>query len=78
MENPLLFFKNIKNNNVHYQLSPDELEDKTLELGMGQLTNSGALAVNTGEFTEDPQKTATLSKIILPKKKFGGGYQYPF
>ena len=36
---------------VHYQLPPDELQSKTLTLGQGVETNSGTLAVQTGEFT---------------------------
>lgn len=36
---------------VHYQLSPEELHQITIEKGMGVEASSGALAVNTGEFT---------------------------
>jgi len=41
----------IKHNNVHYQLSPSKLQEITLEKNMGKEASSGALAVNTGEFT---------------------------
>ena len=41
----------ITHDNINYQLSPDELHDITIELGMGKEASSGALAVNTGEFT---------------------------
>jgi phosphoenolpyruvate carboxykinase (ATP) len=37
--------------NLHYQLSPEELVQDTLRIGEGVLTNTGALAINTGEFT---------------------------
>lgn len=37
--------------NIHYQSSPEELVQDTLRLGEGVLTNTGALAIRTGEFT---------------------------
>ncbi|WP_121354516.1 phosphoenolpyruvate carboxykinase (ATP) [Flavisolibacter nicotianae] len=37
--------------NIHYQLSPDELVQDTLRIGEGSLTDTGALAIQTGEFT---------------------------
>jgi phosphoenolpyruvate carboxykinase (ATP) len=44
--NPLHFGKK-----VHYQLLPEELVSQTLELGQGMLNNTGALCVDTGNFT---------------------------
>lgn len=41
----------IKNATVHYQLTPDELHQITLDSGQGIEDSSGALAINTGEFT---------------------------
>lgn len=41
----------IKASKVNYQLSADELIQQTLELGQGQLSDSGALCINTGKFT---------------------------
>lgn len=38
-------------NNIHYQSTPDELVQDTLRLGEGTLTDTGALAIQTGEFT---------------------------
>lgn len=35
----------------HYNLSPEALEDITIKEGLGLISASGALAVNTGEFT---------------------------
>lgn len=37
--------------NIHYQSSPEELIQDTLRMGEGELTDSGALAIHTGEFT---------------------------
>jgi phosphoenolpyruvate carboxykinase (ATP) len=36
---------------IHYQSTPEELVQDTLRLGEGVLTDSGALAIRTGEFT---------------------------
>ena len=36
---------------LHYQLSPEELIQDTLRLGQGVLNDTGALVINTGEFT---------------------------
>ncbi len=41
----------IKNAKVHYQLSPEKLHEATLEKKQGVEADSGALAINTGEFT---------------------------
>ena len=41
----------IKNAKVNYQLSPETLHDISISKGLGVETSSGALAVNTGEFT---------------------------
>ena len=41
----------ISNAIVHYQLSAEELQAKTVELGMGRETANGTLAINTGKFT---------------------------
>lgn len=40
-----------KKENIHYQLSPDELVRDTIRLGEGVLSDSGALVIRTGEFT---------------------------
>jgi len=37
--------------NIHYQLSPEELVQDTLRIGEGSLSDSGALVIRTGEFT---------------------------
>lgn len=40
-----------ENVNIHYQLNPDELVEQTLIRNQGVLNNTGALCINTGEFT---------------------------
>ncbi len=37
--------------NIHYQLSPEELVEQTVNRGQGKLNDTGALCINTGEFT---------------------------
>lgn len=36
---------------AHWNLSPEDLVNKTLELGQGELNDTGALCVSTGKFT---------------------------
>jgi phosphoenolpyruvate carboxykinase (ATP) len=36
---------------IHYQLNPEELECAVLQRGEGELSDSGALVIRTGEFT---------------------------
>ena len=37
--------------NIHYQLSPEELVQDSLRIGEGVLNDTGALVIRTGEFT---------------------------
>ncbi len=39
------------NNPVHYQETPEQLSNSTVALGQGVLNDTGALLINTGEFT---------------------------
>lgn len=48
--------------NVHYQCGPDELVQDTLRRGEGVLTDTGALAINTGEFTGRSPKDKFIVK----------------
>ncbi|MEY2638926.1 MAG: phosphoenolpyruvate carboxykinase, partial [Bacteroidota bacterium] len=36
---------------IHYQLQPDELSEHTLLRGQGEVNETGALCIRTGEFT---------------------------
>ncbi|HEX8316244.1 MAG TPA: phosphoenolpyruvate carboxykinase (ATP), partial [Flavisolibacter sp.] len=46
---------------IHYQLTPEELVQDTLRIGEGVLTDTGALAIRTGEFTgRSPQDKFTV------------------
>ena len=37
--------------NIHYQLTPEELVHQAIERGQGELNDTGALVIKTGEFT---------------------------
>ncbi len=52
----------IENADVHYQLSPEELTAQTLALKQGCLSDTGALVVNTGEFTGRSPKDKFIVK----------------
>ncbi|MDB5232210.1 MAG: pckA [Chitinophagaceae bacterium] len=51
--------------NIHYQLSPEELVQQALTRGEGKLNSTGALCINTGEFTgRSPQDKFTVKDAI--------------
>ena len=56
----------IKNTeNIHYQLSPEELVQDTLRMGEGVLNDTGALVISTGEFTgRSPKDKFTVKDEI--------------
>ncbi|MEM7381936.1 MAG: phosphoenolpyruvate carboxykinase (ATP), partial [Bacteroidota bacterium] len=69
----------IKNERVHYQLSPDELHEITINKGMGQEASSGALAVSTGEFTgRSPLDRFIVKDEITEDKIWWGKINIPF
>ncbi|GAA4959893.1 phosphoenolpyruvate carboxykinase (ATP) [Algibacter aquimarinus] len=57
----------IKNAKVQYQLSPEELHKITIKKGQGVEASSGALAVNTGEFTGRSPKDRFIVKDDITK-----------
>lgn len=60
---PAFLHEALKNiSNVHYQLSPEELEEQTIVLGQGKLSSTGALVINTGEFTGRSPKDKFIVK----------------
>ncbi|GGD90222.1 phosphoenolpyruvate carboxykinase (ATP) [Planktosalinus lacus] len=69
----------IKNAKVNYQLSPDELHKITIEKGQGVEANSGALAVNTGEFTgRSPKDRFIVKDAVTEDKVWWGNINIPF
>ncbi len=69
----------IKNAKVHYQLTPDQLHDITLQKGMGKEASSGALAINTGEFTgRSPKDRFIVKDEITQDRVWWGDINIPF
>jgi phosphoenolpyruvate carboxykinase (ATP) len=50
---------------IHYQLSAAELAEQTLKRGEGELNNTGALVIKTGEFTGRSPKDKFIVKDSL-------------
>lgn len=69
----------ITSEKVSYQLSPDELHRITIEKGMGKEASSGALAVNTGEFTgRSPMDRFIVKDARTEDKIWWGDINIPF
>jgi phosphoenolpyruvate carboxykinase (ATP) len=50
---------------LHYQLSPSELVEQTVERGQGVLNDTGALCIQTGEFTGRSPKDKFIVKDAI-------------
>ncbi|NNE31604.1 MAG: phosphoenolpyruvate carboxykinase (ATP) [Winogradskyella sp.] len=69
----------IKNAKIKYQLSSDELHEETIAKGQGVEASSGAIAVNTGEFTgRSPQDRFIVKDAITEDKVWWGNINIPF
>jgi phosphoenolpyruvate carboxykinase (ATP) len=69
----------IKNANVHYQLSSEELHAETLSKKQGTEASSGALAVNTGEFTgRSPKDRFIVKDDVTRDLVWWGNINIPF
>lgn len=69
----------IKNATVRYQLSPDELHDIAIQKGQGVEASSGAIAVNTGEFTgRSPQDRFIVMDDITKDRVWWGKVNIAF
>lgn len=86
MDNYGLFTKSIslenigiKDAEIKYQLTPDELHDITIQKGQGVESSTGALAINTGEFTgRSPQDRFIVRDSITEDKVWWGNVNIPF
>ncbi len=64
---------------AHWNLSPEELSNKTLALGQGELSDTGALSVNTGKFTgRSPKDKFTVKDDITKDSVDWGDINIPF
>ncbi|SKB54465.1 phosphoenolpyruvate carboxykinase (ATP) [Salegentibacter holothuriorum] len=69
----------IKTTRVHYQLSSEELHYDTIEHGLGEETNSGALAINTGVFTgRSPKDRFIVKDEVTRDDVWWGDINIPF
>ncbi|HLT34528.1 MAG TPA: phosphoenolpyruvate carboxykinase (ATP) [Aquaticitalea sp.] len=69
----------IKNAKVNYQLSPEQLHNITIKKGQGVEASSGALAINTGEFTgRSPQDRFIVKDAVTEDKVWWGKTNIPF
>lgn len=64
---------------AHWNLSPEELTQKTLELGQGVLNDTGALCVSTGKFTgRSPKDKFTVKDAITENAVDWSDVNLPF
>jgi len=69
----------IKNADAKWNLSPDDLEKITLDLGLGELADSGALSIDTGKFKGRSPKDRFIVKDDLTEDAvWWGNINIPF
>ena len=69
----------IKNATTRYQLTSDELHNLVIEKKQGKESSSGAIAVNTGEFTgRSPMDRFIVKDSITEDKIWWGDINLPF
>jgi phosphoenolpyruvate carboxykinase (ATP) len=68
----------IKNAEIHYQLTPQQLHDMTLSRGEGIETSTAALAINTGKFSgRSPLDRFIVKDSITEKEVWWGAVNIP-
>jgi len=68
----------LKNVTAHWNLSPEELQNITVEKGMGKETKNGTLAINTGVFTgRSPQDRFLVKDDYTADKVWWGKVNKP-
>ena len=64
--------------NIHYQLSPDELIQQSVDRGQGELNDTGALVIKTGEFTgRSPQDKFIVKDSITENTVHWNNFNLP-
>jgi phosphoenolpyruvate carboxykinase (ATP) len=64
---------------AHWNLTPAELIEETVNNAMGTLTDTGALAIDTGEFTgRSPKDKLVVKDAITEKSVWWGDVNMPF
>ena len=68
----------IKNQQINYQFSSKKLIQQTLKNKQGELNDTGALCINTGEFTgRSPQDKFTVKDSITKNSVFWNNFNIP-
>ena len=63
---------------IHYQEDVEKLIDQTVALGLGRLSDTGALCVSTGKFTgRSPENKYFVKDEITSKTIDWGGFNHP-
>lgn len=63
---------------VHYQQTPEELVEECVNRGMGRLNDTGALCINTGEFTgRSPKDKFTVKDAITENTVHWNDFNIP-
>jgi len=74
-----LDYLGVKNARIHYQLSPEKLQELTVAGYNGKETNNGTLVVNTGEFTgRSPRDRFIVKDDITSDRIWWGDINIPF
>jgi phosphoenolpyruvate carboxykinase (ATP) len=69
----------IKNSKINYQLTPEILQEKSVEDYGGKETANGTLAVHTGEFTgRSPMDRFIVKDEVTEDKVWWGNINLPF
>lgn len=69
----------ISDGKAHWNLSPDQLTQIAIQAGQATLTNTGALAVDTGEFTgRSPKDKFTVRDEVTEKAVWWNNFNIPF
>ena len=77
-KNPDLKQYGLKHVNVHWNLSPEELQKITVDKGLGKETANGTLAINTGKFTgRSPQDRFLVKDDYTSDKVWWGKTNKP-
>lgn len=69
----------IMDGKAHWNLSPDQLISHALERGQARLTKSGAIAIDTGEFTgRSPKDKFTVKDEVTENAVWWNNFNIPF
>jgi len=68
----------LTNPNIFYQLNPDDLTEQTINRVQGVINNTGALCINTGEFTgRCPQDKFIVKDAVTESSVYWNNFNLP-